>query len=399
MRTRLLLTLLMAGASLTACGGGREHSAVVATPDPGVATPASPPQLPPRATTTPAPVITSSGWLVHSRGNNVYASALDGSGERQLDAGSLAPRLAQYAGAAHVADDVWVYLLVPVQRVDTPSAQELYDDAVVRTSILTGAHEEVFAYGPLPLGDGARKYVSVSPDGLRIAYDGNDGVHVAHVGATIDDFLITTDCTGERCPQYLAPLWSPSGDALLLTKQYYEGSRLALVRLAEPAVVHDFEDVSGEGKVWSLDGRRFCAFPEAFVPGGVWLVEADTLARRRIDTLAGNGVEGIGCVVSGHEDVAVAYQQPISGAERLTVTVSQGAGPGAASATFALPDPYTKVEAWLPDGAGLIVSGYPPCVPCGERDPSTAVLLVDGAVRSLPFAAGQVLGVILLTAR
>jgi len=394
-----MLVLLLAVASLTACGGGRDRRAAAATPEPAVATPASPPQLPPAATATPAPVITSSGWLVHIRDNGVYASALDGSGERQLDAGSIAPRLAQYAGAVYAADDVWVYLLVPVRRVDTPSAEVLYDVAVVRTSILTGAHEEVFAYGPLPLGDGVRKYVSVSPDGLRIAYDGPGGVHVAYLGATVDDFIITTGCAGsERCSQYLAPLWSPAGDALLLTKQYYEGANLALVRLAEPAVVHDFEDVSGEGKTWSRDGRRACAFSETYVPAGTWLVDAATLEHRRIDSLVESGVRVTGCVVNEYDDVALAYQQAIPGGERAAGAVLPSAGSGAGIGTIALPEPYTAVEAWLPDGGGLIVSGYPSCVPCGERDPSTAVLLVGGAVRSLPFAAGKVLGVVATTA-
>ncbi len=383
----------------TSCGRAEDRSvdstatAPVSATEPALVseeTAASPPQLTP----TPAPVITSSGWLIHVRGDGVYASALDGSQERHLDAGPIAPALAQYAGVVRGGEDLWIYLLAPMRHAGAPGDIPSFEAAVLRTSVATSVSEEVF-HLPEPVNlwmDGDTQYVSLAPDGGNIAYGARDGVHIRSLGASSDERVISTNCAGsERCAQYMNPVWSPRGDTLLMRKQFYEGSNLSLIRLSAGDRVIDFEDVSGERKTWSPDGRRFCASSEIYEPGGAWLYETDTLARSDLSGRLG-GVRSSVCLLSNDKAAVHFVGGRETGHPRMAFFAIEPFSDNVPEVF--LPEPYQVVLGWLPSGDGVLVSGYASCQPCGERDPETAVLLTDGTLRSLPFEAGRVLAVV-----
>ena len=398
---RIAATLGFLAIVLAACGEPNDdpQAAVPAhTSTPLPETPASPPQLPSTPTATPGPVITSSGWLVHRRDGQAYASPLDGSAEVMLDAGFVAPELAPYAGYARVDGETWLYMLAPKAHVPGQAQGEArYQVALTRTSLATGRSEAVYALpDPFFLVGYRSGYTSVSPDGARFAHATERGIEIVALNDSAGDLLIPNECASpgsERCPHYAAPLFSPRGDAMLVMQQLYEGSRLVYVDLDDPAHPVVFEDVSGDVKTWSSDGERFCAYADIFVPGGTWVFETDTLERRNWDEVISppTGVQGSGCALNG-DMLALSFFRDLNGRGVRRIAFVQLLEHGAGIGDVAAPNGCSNVDGWLPGNEGLIVSTYPGCEGAGEHGPQ--VLLADGTFRALPFEAGEVLAIV-----
>jgi len=102
------------------------------------------------------------------------------------------------------------------------------------------------------------------------------------------------------------------------------------------------------------------------------------------------------CVWDDRECVAIPFSdfEPHDGVQRWRVAVLGLSRGGCPDRAYDVPEPYHSMSVWLPDDSGIVISGYEPCVPCGERDPVNAVLLLDGTVRRLPFETGIVVGAI-----
>jgi hypothetical protein len=396
--TAIVVTLAMASA-IAGCGDADPSDRLIAsTSTPAdIDTPVSPPQLPPTATATPPPLITSHGWLVHRREGGVFASRLDGNGEVALDAGTVAPGIATYAGSARLEDETWVYLLTPASRAASAHGEPTYDVLLTRTSLTSGRSERVFELpSPIILPGWRSRHTSVSPDGARFAFAGDEGIWIVGLKPGLGDMLVPNECPSpgsERCPHYIAPLWSPRGDALLITKQFYEGSHLVLVRMSDVDAPIEFEDVSGDLKTWSPDGARFCSFAEIYVPRGTWVVETDTLERRDWDTTISppEGVKGSGCALD-RDRLAMSFTRDVDATAVRRIAMIQLLGHGAGIGEVAAPSLCTNIDGWLPGGEGLVVSNHSGCE--GVDDPGPFVLLGNGTFRSLPFDAGEVIAII-----
>lgn len=393
--TRLAATTLFLAIAVSACGDPDEQKVIPGSVAPAqFDTPVSPPQPPPTPTATPAPVLLSTGWLVHRRSGDVYASALDGTGEMRLDAGDVAPDAAEYVGFARIDGEAWVYLLSPTVAFPSNRAETLYEAVIVRTSLASGRSERIFDFpGRILLAEFRPNHASVSPNGARVAYSANDGVRIFDTLDGADALLVSNGaCAGDKCAFFGTPLWSPAGDAILITKQLYEGTHLVHVRLGDQDTVTEFDGVGAAAKVWAPDGRRFCTYGEIFVPGGTWVFEADTLERRDWDEtlLAPGGVIGSGCALEG-EYVAVSFVNNEGTDAKRTIAWIELVGHGAAIAYPEAPNLCSAIDAFLPGASGLVISN---ARQCDGLQPNPQVLLIDGSVRAFPFAAGEVLTVI-----
>ena len=88
-------------------------------------------------------------WLVHLRADGLYATALDGSNERRLNAPtSVMPGSATYAGYVPGGGKHWVYATDVVERPGAGERDAAF--AVGRTSLTSGEYEEVLRF-PAPL--------------------------------------------------------------------------------------------------------------------------------------------------------------------------------------------------------------------------------------------------------
>ena len=423
-RTLVSLALTLAALAAAACGDGR-HSA--GAPSPGLATatlastvtaaPAapSPSQASPTPPPTPAPLSQSTGWLVYLRDRDLYVGSLADGSETRLTAGGTG---AGYAGHAYGRDGVPVVYFARIADAGGPPADAYGAITVYRQAIDAAVPESLFMFVGETQGAGPRAWsnVSASDDGRYIAYADIDGISIYDTTAGTAKRALRNTCdphssgVDAACKQYTSPGLSPDGAALLATRPGYESFSGVLTRLLDPDPQPSELNAGGQFQSWSPDGRRICLSEVGIQPRKVGTITLPALDVRDITpriTALGLSPELTPATFSGscswspngwspNGRVAVTFidWEPRSGEQRWRVAVLPLLSGGDADRAYDLPEPYRTVPAWLPDGRGLVISGYAPCVPCGERDPTSAALLLDGAVRSLPFEAGVVLGAI-----
>jgi hypothetical protein len=418
-RSGISLALLLAALATAACGGDPRRSG---TPSPGlasatpastatpVATAPSPPQASPTPPPTPAPLLKSSGWLVYLRNRDLYVGSLDDGSETRLTTGGTGAGFAGYTYGRRGVP-VLYFARITDRGVSPPGGYGTI--TVYRQSIGAADAETVFTFVGETQSVGPRAWsnVSASDDGRYIAYADIDGISVYDTTAGTAKRALRNTCVPNSsgvdaaCKQYTSPGLSPDGATLLATRPGYETSSGVLTRPFDPDPQPIELNAGGQFQTWSPDGTRICLPEVGIQPMKVGTITLPALdvqdITQRIAT-PGLGAEVTpatfpsNCLWRRDGGVAVSFidSAPRTGEQRWRVAVLSLLAGGDADRDYDLPAPYRTVPAWLPDGSGLVISGYAPCVPCGERDPTSAALLLDGTVRALPFEAGVVLGAI-----
>ncbi|MGH7623004.1 MAG: hypothetical protein ACREMU_11740, partial [Gemmatimonadaceae bacterium] len=116
--------------------------------------------------------------------------------------------------------------------------------------------------------------------------------------------------------------------------------------------------------------------------GGVMSM-SDRVFHGLLDQLPGGAsVTGSGCAWSRDGRVAFTYHAPASFQEGLAIFDAQGR----LIRDIALNEPAT-IAGWLPDGSGIVM-----WYAFAEEPAQSWVMMTDGTVKALPFAADEVLG-------
>lgn len=238
-----------------------------------------------------------------------------------------------------------------------------------------------------------------------MAYSDERGLNLHDLERGTDVSLLTNvDCAnngsqpaGTTCFSYFDPTWSASSNGLLATKIFFEGAApVTLQPLAQNVEEHDLgSNFRYEYGIWSGTGAELCLLPgnwqgSAIVTAPDGTVHADLGEKLKValhlaDTArifmgwCGWGPDGDVAMLYALDGSATAHVAVFDAALSLQRDIEVPSRVGALGSTSL---------SWLPDGSGFVVQRYPE----GATEPEDSVLLLSGSVRSLPFAAGRVLG-------
>ncbi len=278
--------------------------------------------------------------------------------------------------------------------------QELHGEA---------APEELFSFrGSAKNVEFARTNVAVSADGRYAVYSDERGLNLRDLQrGTETSLLANVDCSaagsrpaGTPCFSYFDPMWSASGDWLAASKIFFEGAApVTLQPFAPHAEEHDLgSDFQFEYSTWSETGNELCLLPghssgSAIVaaPDGAMLADLGEKLRAALHLEDTAKIFASWCGWGPDGEVAMLYASD-NGAP-LHVSVFDAAFRFQRDIEVTLPSsevaPLASTQlSWLPDGSGFVVQHYSD----PAADPDDSVLLQDGSVRSLSFAAGRVAG-------
>jgi hypothetical protein len=390
-----VLGLIFISVMATACGNGR--SLVAAT----VATTrsASPPTAKPRATPTAddqpiidtvreiaaAPVLTgSTGWLIYTRGPELFIADLATGNEQQLTHDATA---AGYAGDAVIDGMTWLYYF---------SITNASQGAVVltRRRLSGGAEERLFTFRRSDVITVGMNVAAVSPDGTRVAYTASDGLHVRTL-ASGDDRLLLANMPRARDGSgagfhYDAPAWSPAGRWLLV---YRGADPPANIQNAGPVVLDPSDPASardvplGGWPAWSPDGQRLCGETRATVSDlALYTLNSGEVrnltSARSADSIVPRDFGA--CTWLNDGELAAEYNV---GGLQLRIAVLDTTGRQIATLDAGA---VLSGAIWLPNGSGVIVStlaGTP-------LEPQSSAVMLDGSWRRIPDSPGTVVGTI-----
>jgi hypothetical protein len=165
----------------------------------------------------------------------------------------------------------------------------------------------------------------------------------------------------------------------------YEVTSLALAAPVAASNASAVNEHGGEQQAWAPDGSSFCTYSTAFVPAGLWLYDAATLTAQNLATRFPENSQLEGCWPTGAA-VAIQFKPPgdLGYASTVAVVDATNTGDDGATSAVTLPD-FWRVEAWLPDSSGFIVSKSNNCTPCNSDEQIAAAMTLDGAMHALPF--------------
>jgi hypothetical protein len=263
--------------------------------------------------------------------------------------------------------------------------------AVVRVPIAGGAVAEVYRFRGLSGGGWARGTASISPDGARLLYRSGDGIVLRDLAPGAEEVLFDGTCAEEpntKCEAYSAPQWSPSGNAMIAKHHRYEITTAAYAKPVAATGAVELADYGGEAQAWGPPGEPFCTYSAGFEPIGAWTVNTETLVADEIGQRLPENTTLERCLPGSNGRLAIQFKLAgdLSFASQVVVDgpATPLPAPGGAIDSITLPD-FWRVEWWLPDGSGLIVSKSNNCTPCNADEGLVAALTLDGLMHALPF--------------
>jgi len=324
------------------------------------------------------------GWLVHVRDGDIVVSALDGSDEVTLSLPGNAPHRAGFGGVADIGGTRWLYFATQLSQRGTGTDFPIGEYALVRAPLGESAVEEVMRFEALA-GSG-RGQAWIAPDGSRVLHRGMDEIVVRDLVTGSSSVLFDGSCAEQpntKCEMYGSPMFSPTGDAMIAKHHYYETSSAAFASPVTSTDARELREYGGELQAWSPDGGTFCTYSVAFVPAGVWLVDARTLAAEDLSRRFAEGTQIEGCWPGPGAMVAVMFR-PAGDVGFAPSVAIFAPGSRERAHTFTLPD-FWRIEGWLTHGSGLVVSKSNNCTPCNPDEPLVATVTFDGGMHALPF--------------
>jgi hypothetical protein len=367
--------------------------------------------VPPTATLVPTPSVTrtgppigpTSGTVVFRRGNDLWLAPLDGSAPpRPVTTGA---RGAGFAGAVRLPNGN-IDIFFVVQTGEPAVVEDRYEADLVlfREGLAPGrsATREVLRYRGRPLEPFLGANAAVSPDGAHVLYSDADGISLLELSSGESRRLLTNSppCIGtNNCFAYHHPRWSPDGERVLILKTFWEGGADILI---DPfaATVEEVRTPGGGAftATWSPDGARVCVSEFTYASAGAPLVYtvatgefAEASAQLDLpppplpDALV---IDARGCAWAPDGRLAFGYAMPNDYANLRIAVVD------ASFAVLAQSGPvegHIQLAGWLPDGSDLLYNRWHPQT--GMPLPP-AVFVPGEGVRSLPFDADSVVGVI-----
>jgi len=278
--------LLAGGGAAVAVAAGLAAGVYFATSSDDEGEPPSPPAVQASATTSPTPARTPLATSAPAAPRLVFlrplqttygpptgvlsVSDLDGSNAVQVTPGDLE---ASFVGLFQNDGGTTVYYVA----VDpSGAAYTLYS-----RELTTGEVNKLLAIGSA-LSDFAQPpSASLSTDGRYIAMVDSEGITVLNLASGERTRVLSNDVKGcragpiSRCYSYHAPVWSPDGKLLLVTKGGYEGSVVVVAGPPMEGEIAVLPQPSAGG--WSPANDAACTFfgpPGLYGPGGIYLYSA-----------------------------------------------------------------------------------------------------------------------------
>jgi hypothetical protein len=336
-----------------------------------------------------APVLVgSSGRLIYLRGPDLFIVDLVTGSNEQLTQGSVG---AGYAGDAVIDGTTWLYYF---SITDSGGARPS-TAAMLRRRLGDAHDEQLFVFHPSGFLNQARDTAAVSPDGVDVAYAGDDGLHVRTLASGDDRLLLQSmPAPADRSvvgTHYGRPVWSPGGRWLLVSR---ESDGPGNARNEGPLIL-DPSDAASERDLplagspeWSPDGQELCGNTRATVDDVALYEVASGEVRNLTSSWFANAslAHAFGpCAWSSEGKLASGYD---IGAIQFEVAVLDASGAKIAivDAGAVLPD----VSWWLPDGTGVIVTS----LNGAALNANSNAVMLDGSWRRLPTDPGYVVGTI-----
>jgi WD40-like Beta Propeller Repeat len=380
-----------------ACRTGHSNATTVTPTGAATAAPAAPVPTPTfvdviadtRRKIEAAPVLAgSSGWLIYVRGQDLFVGDLTTGSEEQLTHGSLG---AGYAGEAVIDGITWLYYFsVTESGGGLPSSA-----AMLRRRFGGDSEEQLFTFHPSSFLTLARDIASVSPDGTRIAYVADDGLHVRTLASKDDKLLLQNmPRPADRSvagTHYGRPVWSPAGRWLLVTREPDPPANAP----NEGPLILDPSDAGSERDLpiggdpeWSPDGQELCGNTRATVDDVALYTVASGEVRNLTSSWFANASlahsfglcawSSDGKLASGYGIGAIQFEIAVLGASGTKIAIID--------AGAVLPE----VTQWLPDGTGVIVT----TLGGASLDATSSAVMLDGSWRRLPNDPGYVVGTV-----
>ena len=335
----------------------------------------------------------SSGWLIYSRGNDLYVGDLAAGNEDQLTNGSLG---AGYAGDVVVDGEIWLYYfsITEANGVGQPSSA-----IMLRRRLSGGAEEQLFTFAPSRTQSLARDITAVSPDGARVAYVAGDGLHMRTLESGEDELLLQNiPMSADRSVRgiyYDRPVWSPAGPWLLAMRESEPPANAPnagplIVNPSAPGSERDLRLGLNSEQAWSPDGHQLCVGVGTGVgTADVGLYDVASGAVRNL-TSSWFPNASLGHSLSAGvwaNDGKLASEYDVASLQvGLAILDTSGSQIALLDAGAVVPG----VIQWLPDSSGVIVE----TLEGASLDAHSSAVMLDGSWRRLPNDPGQVVGTI-----
>ena len=404
MPTRLILMLmamLLAGASIacSARSSPRRTPTLEPTPVPPTAVPTSKiPDNPLSATgdaIAGSPILRASGWLIYSRGSDLYAGDLATGNEMPLTRGSLS---AGYAGRAEIEGKIWIYYTSIVDETHDPRAKA--GRFAMYRRVLGSANadgEKMFEFSASDRYVVDAPNASVSSDGQHMAYTDDAGLHLYSPESNDDQVVLSNQPAtsrfetggGVRGLRYSSPIWAPAGDWLYVrvgdNRWPYNGHDETMRPLESTAEYR----LARHADEWSPDGEHLCGDTSQTAAGGIGiLTPGSTETIDYTPNLFDNAIlrPALGsCTWAEDGRLAVGYD--VDNLRHFTIAILDAFGMPIARVDAGAV--YPELHHWLPDLSGFVVETL-----ADDFVPKSAAVLLGGTYRRLPFAVERVLGMI-----